>query len=139
MDWAKDKFRSTEKLKQISNQVQELVQFSNESMKWNPLKPPVKICLWKIENIVSAQYRLQQSKSNSVFEELKEENSSNYDISYRMYRNDNSSSKPMICCSTDWKMKPETREHVLTIETIIYSEYQNEKSPCLDFIGGEAT
>ena len=58
MDWAKDKFRSTEKLKQISDQVQELVQFSNESMKWNPLKPPVKICLWKIENIVSAQYRL---------------------------------------------------------------------------------
>ena len=51
----------------------------------------------------------------------------------------NSSSKPMICCSTDWKMKPETREHVLTIETIIYSEYQNEKSPRLDFIGGEAT
>ena len=36
-------------------------------------------------------------------------------------------------------MKLETREHVLTIETIIYSEYQNEKSPCLDFIGGEAT
>ena len=36
-------------------------------------------------------------------------------------------------------MKPETREHVLTIETIIYSEYQNEKSPRLDFIGGEAT
>ena len=51
---------------------------------------------------------------------------------------DNSSSKPMICCSTDWKMKPETREHVLTIETIIYIEYQNEKSPRLDFIGGEA-
>ena len=69
------------------------------------------------------------SKFNFVFEEL-EENSSNCHVRYRIYNRDG------YIIQTDWKMKPETREHVLTIETIIYSEYQNEKSPRLDFIGG---